>query len=282
MKPARSGGPDYTARIQRSQFLATKYPFAAEVLAFYKEIAEFQKHLYAQIRSVADSVRPQEAKNWSTPSFTSLLPNLSDLLALLQGSGPAPVRDAARRLSVEGPDAWKTRLADFWASTLESQGDSENRFEPPREPLTEFILRAFVQPFAESAEAASADPPLTANCRNCPRCGAAPLAGVLRPEGDGGKRRLLCSFCLREWDSRRIFCPACGEFDDKKLPVYVAEQFPAVRVEACDTCKFYVRTVDLTKDGNAVPIVDDLAAMPLSLWAQEHGYKRVHENLLGT
>ena len=93
---------------------------------------------------------------------------------------------------------------------------------------------------------------------------------------------MMCSFCLQEWDFRRIYCPACGEADEKKLPVYVAEQFPHIRVEACETCKSCVRTIDLTTDGNAVPLVDDLAAIPLSLWSQEHGYTRLQPNLLGT
>jgi FdhE protein len=116
----------------------------------------------------------------------------------------------------------------------------------------------------------------------CPLCGGQPFLGVLRPEGDGGKRRMICSFCLQEWDFRRIYCPACGEEDEKKLPVYVAEQFPHIRVEAGESCKVYVRTIDLTKDGNAVPVVDDLAAIPLSLWAHERGYTRLQPNLLGT
>jgi len=64
--------------------------------------------------------------------------------------------------------------------------------------------------------------------------------------------------------------------------VYVAEQFPHIRVEACETCKVYIRTIDLTKDGHAVPVVDDLAAIPLSLWAQERGFTRMQPNLLGT
>ena len=55
-----------------------------------------------------------------------------------------------------------------------------------------------------------------------------------------------------------------------------------VRVEACDACKFYLRTIDLTKDGHAIPLVDDLAAIPLTLWAHEHGYSRLQPNLLGT
>jgi len=48
-------------------------------------------------------------------------------------------------------------------------------------------------------------------------------------------------------------CPTCGEEVEGKLPVYVAEQLPHIRVEACDTCKFYLRTVDLTKDGTPSP-----------------------------
>jgi FdhE protein len=66
------------------------------------------------------------------------------------------------------------------------------------------------------------------------------------------------------------------------LPVYIAELFPHVRVESCETCKHFLRTFDLTKDGNAVPLVDDLAALPLSFWAEEQGYQRIQGNLLGT
>jgi len=93
---------------------------------------------------------------------------------------------------------------------------------------------------------------------------------------------LQCSFCSQEWEFRRIFCAYCGEDKEQKLPVYVADQFPYIRVEACETCKHFLRTVDLTKDGNAIPIVDDLAAVPLSLWAHENGYTRIQSNLLGT
>jgi FdhE protein len=108
------------------------------------------------------------------------------------------------------------------------------------------------------------------------------VVGVLRIEGDGGKRFLLCSFCGTEWEFRRIYCAYCGESREASLPVFVAEKFPQIRVEACDTCRHCIRTVDLTKDGNAIPAVDDLAAIPLALWADEYGYQRIHGNLLGT
>jgi len=53
-----------------------------------------------------------------------------------------------------------------------------------------------------------------------------------------------------------------------------------VRVEACDTCKCYIKSVDLTRSGLAVPVVDELAAIPLTLWAHEHGYNKLQPNLL--
>jgi formate dehydrogenase maturation protein FdhE len=31
---------------------------------------------------------------------------------------------------------------------------------------------------------------------------------------------------------------------------------------------------DLSKNGNAVPVTDELATVSLNLWAQEHNYKK--------
>jgi FdhE protein len=76
-------------------------------------------------------------------------------------------------------------------------------------------------------------------------------------------------------------CPVCGEHEFDKLPVYTADQFAHVRIDACDRCHHYVKTIDLTKDGLAVPCVDDIASVSLDLWARERGYTRIKHNLLG-
>jgi hypothetical protein len=89
---------------------------------------------------------------------------------------------------------------------------------------------------------------------------------VLRGEGEGGKRSLICSLCATEWDFSRLLCLNCGEETERKLPVYVAEEFPHVRVEACDTCRTYIKAVDLTRNGLAVPVVDELASVALNFW----------------
>jgi len=115
----------------------------------------------------------------------------------------------------------------------------------------------------------------------CPFCAEKPVAAVMRPEGDGAKRFLLCSLCFTEWEFRRLLCPNCGEEDKDRLPVYTAEEFPHVRVEACDSCKVYLKAVDLTKNGLAVPEVDELASVALDIWASEHGYTKLQANLFG-
>jgi FdhE protein len=104
---------------------------------------------------------------------------------------------------------------------------------------------------------------------------------VLRPQGDGAARWLLCSFCLAEWEFRRIVCPACGEENDRSLPVYTASEFDYIRVDCCDTCKTYIKTVDLTKNGLAEPVVDEIAAAALDLWVQQHGYAKLQPNVVG-
>jgi len=147
---------------------------------------------------------------------------------------------------------------------------------PPTGEAEEFFWRVVKQPYAEhfrkSGEPAGS---------TCPSCGSKPVVGVLRGEGDGAKRALICSLCGSEWPYRRLICANCGEEDKNKLPVYIAAQIDYVRVEACDTCHTYLKSVDLTKDGFAVPVVDEIATVALNLWADENGYTKIETNVLG-
>ena len=147
------------------------------------------------------------------------------------------------------------------------------------DPMHAFYARVIAQ---AEAEARARTAPLASGVQPlCPFCGEKPVAAVLRPEGDGGKRFLLCSLCFTEWEYRRLLCPSCGEEDPAKLAVYTAEEFPHVRVEACESCRVYLKAVDLTKNGLAVPEVDEIASVVLDLWAAEHGYTKLQTNLFG-
>jgi formate dehydrogenase accessory protein FdhE len=147
------------------------------------------------------------------------------------------------------------------------------------EPAESFIARVLRQAEAVEAAARSQIDASGVTRNTCPFCGERPVAAVLRPEGEGGKRYLLCSRCLTEWEFRRMLCPHCGEENHEKLPVYTTKEFPHIRVEACDSCHHYLKAIDLTVDGHAVPEVDELASVALDLWAAENGYTKLAPNL---
>jgi FdhE protein len=276
MTTPQTGGTDYDVRLRRAGRLSSQHSFAAEFLDFYKHIAAFQKTLRSNIAAsnIVKSRGARAAELQASLDLTVLLPHFRGFLSTIEQHAPAALGKAAHQMSLLPSDSWVASLEAYW--------ELAGKYDQQVGAFAQFLARAFLEPYAELLAGDKPMPPAVSTPHVCPICGARPLLGVLRPEGDGGKRFLLCSFCCREWEFRRILCFACGEEAEEKLPVYVAEQFPHMRVEACETCKFYLRTVDLTKDGNAVPLVDDLAAIPLTLWAHEHSYSRLQPNLLGT
>ena len=276
MNPAQTGQAEYDARIRRAERLSSPHSAATEFLEFYKHVASFQKLLRANI-AAAHQVKPGSFSSSSLRDeldFTVLLPHFRGYLSVIENHAPPALAESARQFALLPSDSWIASLEAYWqhAGIYDQQVGA----------FAQFLPRAFLQPYAEFRAALASRAPQVTTPRLCPLCGSRPLLGVLRPEGDGGKRYLLCSFCSQEWEFRRILCPTCGEEAEDKLPVYIAEDSPHVRVEACDTCKFYLRAIDMTKDGNAVPLVDDLAAIPHTLWANEQGYSRLQPNLLGT
>jgi FdhE protein len=276
MTAIRTGGPDYDACIRRAAHLSKQHPFAAEFLDFYKHVAAFQKSLRSNIAASnsAKSVTATAAELRAPVDLTVLLPHFRRFLSTIEQHAPVALAKSAHQMSLLSSDSWIASLEAYWQHA--------GKYDQQVGAFAQFLARAFLQPYAEFRAALLPKPPIVMTTRVCPRCGSRPVSGVLRVEGDGGKRFLLCFFCSQEWEFRRILCPTCGEEAEAKLPVYIAEQLLHIRVEACDTCRFYLPTVDLTKDGHAIPLVDDLAAIPLTLWAHEHGYSRLQPNLLGT
>jgi FdhE protein len=275
---------DYDARIDRAKYLAKQYPFAGEILNFYQQLAGFQKAIYSDLlrSSESPSGTAHDDLRGLALNHSLLMKHFPQILSFLEREAPSPIAEGARRLAVGKLANWAAALNEFWKVGGQRPASAEEIQDESAETVKEFILRAFLQPYVEFLTESMPPPPIDGRPPNCPRCDSAPLLGVLRPEGDGAKRCLICSFCFSEWEFRRIFCAGCGEQDEKKLPVYVADQLPHVRIDACDTCKSYLRTIDLTTNGRAIPIVDDLAAIPLSLWAEERGYTRLEPNLLRT
>jgi formate dehydrogenase accessory protein FdhE len=277
-------------RIRRATELTSVYPFAAEGLRYFVRVATFQKGLYAEVqKALEDSPKISADRPLRDElDLFLLLPHFSRFLSLIQQIAPAPLAQAAASLAQAGPAAWQRAIENFWHSELEftpaprgpeltDAAESDGAISP--DSLFAWI---FLQPYAEyladHRETIVAD----GTPSTCPLCGGKPIVGVLRSEGDGAKKSLICMLCAHEWAFRRIYCPACGEEREPQMAFYTAPEIAHVRVDVCDTCHTYLKSIDLTKTGLAVPVADELATIPLDLWAREHGYQKLQINLLGT
>ncbi len=258
-------------RIPRAEELATQYPSAAEVLRFFVPVARFQDESYYLAEKAFKY--PEQNVSFAQPLTAEVVERFPGFLSLVEGIGPGPVSAAARELRSQTANRQRDLLSAFWTraeAPISNLGDGAE----------EFFARAFLQPYAEFVRERTGKRQTGPTPCLCPFCSCRPVVGVLRPLGDGGQRSLVCSFCLGEWEFRRIVCPGCGEEDHSKLPVYTAEEFKHVRVECCDSCRNYIKTVDLTRNGLADPVVDEIASIPLDLWAQDHGYTKLQVNLM--
>jgi len=183
--------------------------------------------------------------------------------------GPAPLAEAARARLDDDPETARSRLRLYWEGGPEARDD--------------YLSRAVLQPWVRMLAAERRAPERTLRPGACPFCSGMPWMAMRRPEPDshGAQRYLCCALCGGEWPFLRIRCASCGEPDPEKLPYFHDETRSAVRVEACDTCKRYVKSIDLTLDARPIAEVDDLATLALDLWAQEQGYERIEPGLAG-
>ena len=111
----------------------------------------------------------------------------------------------------------------------------------------------------------------------CPVCGSQPVMGELRNvEGTEGAKFLVCSSCSFEWRFKRLSCPFCGNEDLKKhRHFYIEKEGKAFRVDVCEECKKYIKTIDLREvQGVVVLPVDDIGTLHLDILAEKEGYTR--------
>lgn len=237
----------------------------SQILSFYAQLARFQADMYSLLGQ-----RPWPLPGSGPLDSSSLSTTFSTFLALVARHGSPQLQKDSDELKQEGERAWSDLLSEYWQGSGQKMDASRD-----------FACRAFLQPVAELSREAAKLSLKDYSQPVCPYCHRSPGAAILRPEGEGGKRFLQCSFCLAEWSFRRILCPNCGEENHIKLPVYTADDFDCVRVEACDTCKRYIKSIDLTKNGRADPVVDEIATTALDFWARDHGYTKIALNLMG-
>jgi FdhE protein len=105
----------------------------------------------------------------------------------------------------------------------------------------------------------------------CPICGSAASLSILRGEGE---RFLVCGLCGHEWRSQRIYCPFCDNKDQQTLHYFFSEEEKGYRVDVCDRCKKYIKTVDTREMTHPVyPFVEEISTLHLDMLARDQGLK---------
>jgi formate dehydrogenase maturation protein FdhE len=261
----------FAERRSRAAELAERYDFAREPLALYGAVAEAQQGIFERAR--AD--RP-DADTLAAYVVRAALP---DVMGAVMSAGTETLREAVLLRFHEGD---LDRMVTSWL-----RGDEQSGTDT-------FLARAATAPVLEALpevarvlvhSSPGEDPLQPPQARRCPACGGPPQVSVFLDSGEAlvtGQRRLVCARCANEWAYPRMTCVACGETETSKLVVLAdPQQLPHLRIDACERCKRYVVSVDARLEGNAVPIVDELAAIPLDIAAAERGFTKVTPNLMG-
>ncbi len=105
----------------------------------------------------------------------------------------------------------------------------------------------------------------------CPICGSAPILSFL---ADAGARTLICGFCWHDWQARRVYCPFCENTDNAKLQYLYNEEETDLRIDVCDKCKRYLKSVDTRKADRLIyPPLEQITTLHLDMKAREEGFE---------
>ena len=262
-------------RRERAAELAERYPHAAEMLRLYQALIPVQERAYLEFSSPL--VGEGQGGGYSKLIDFAVDRVLPEIVDATVSSGPARLRDGVISVFCSAD------LPDLMRRWLHSESLT---------PFETYLARASTSPLFE---AMSPHPGLPrergremeedSSKTHCPNCGGLPQVSYFAVSGEplvSGPRYLVCSRCARNWIFSRMTCAGCGEADGGKLPIFQAEkQFPHLRVDGCRSCNRYLLTIDLRRDERAVPVVDELAALPLDLYATDQGLTKITPNLLG-
>jgi FdhE protein len=264
MEPPWENGP---ARIEQLLGARTE---ARELLSFYQSLLVFQKSLF-------DLLEEAKLTGALSRDQTTLTNYYGTFLDCVAANGSTLLRSQAQEMTHWEREKQQSLLDSYWRHEEIPGGN--------------FFPKAFLQPYAAFlVQHQITIQDRSGSTNGCPACSAPPQLSYLQSPpsiagggagSEGAGRYLLCSLCFTDWQINRILCPHCRETNPDKLPYFQSDQLPIVRIEACDSCKIYLKCIDLTKDGRAVPSVDELATPALDIWAHENGYEKIELNLAG-
>lgn len=289
MTPQTIATARWMERRERTEALTERYPFAREVLTLYSALLGPQAQAFAAVRSA-----PPDSQRVVCHIADRVFPAVVDATV---AAGPEQLVEFVRDRAAHGDPL---EIIRGWL-------DGEDQ-----PPIDRYLARAAAGPVLEAlGQAAGAACGGPRDQRHCPVCAGPPQVSYFALSAEDlvtARRYLVCARCASAWPYPRLSCAACGETTASRLSVFAEEgtaeaevsgrvvrgaeaprqqvstrdlRFPHIRMEACDTCSRYLLSIDMTRDPKAVPLVDEMAAIPLDLYATERGLMKVVPNLMG-
>jgi FdhE protein len=270
---------------KRIQQLKKKRPGYKEILTFYQKIKEDQEKLKSSLRIEPLRLKKEwkdllkregfpllEKKDFPIDIESSI--NLFHSLCKIGKEANLHMAEEVRKIE-EILDRKKVDLKKLFRKGFEEKRVEEIADEHKLDKkVMLFFVRESIKPSIQAGveKLSNEIDPETWLKGYCPVCGSLPHLSLLKEEV--GKRYLLCSYCGYEWRIERLVCPFCGNKDQESLQYFYAEGEETYRIDLCDKCHQYIKTIDLRKMEELDPSLEDLATLHLDLLASEKGYKR--------
>lgn len=265
--------------------LKEQNPLYEKILDFYEKIIEEQ----AAIKSILNVNPIESGKDMRTLQIKEGFPLINKEDFILDMPSSVILFKSLSQIGKNATDKMKEDI-----QTIEET--IRNRALDPEELLARHYNEAYVNKISEDLDIDKAilnflihmsiKPSLDANVEKlkdqvdlknwlrgyCPICGSFPNMSELKGEG---QRFFICSFCGFEWPSERLKCPFCENREHKSLHYFFEEGKEIYRVDVCDKCKQYIKTVDSRKLNFEPDLeLEDIATIHLDIMASEKGFKR--------
>jgi FdhE protein len=266
--------------------LIDRNPAYAAILSFYTEVFVAQENARTGLQLVVKPIDAAQRRAKSAGRLPLIEPRdfpidaagaralLDTVLALTQDGGGELAASATRLASsLTRDEGLATRLFNALITEDEAAlAATADQIGVPAAHLAFLSYHAVRPSLITGAELLATDwaEAVDWNQGYCPICGSPPVLSLLQADG---RRALVCRFCWHQWNVPRQFCPLCNNPTPRGQNYFTAQGDKAWRVDFCESCKGYIKTVDTREIARyCYAPLEQVATLHLDIKAQELGF----------
>jgi len=271
---------------KRATAIVRERPSHKEALEFFKDVLTEQSAIKSKVKSIHVEIDEEDVKSkmsegfplveksaltLDVPSATRMFKRLCKILSSNKKASPDAdkISKALRGKKIDLLELFKhvdSDHAEYLAALSKKLGVKQETLLFLAKNSIKPILEAYAEQLKEFVDQEKW-------WRGyCPICGSAPFMAAFREEG---ARFLVCSSCGYEWRFVRLKCPFCENDNHENLRYFYTEkEGRAYRVDVCEKCKRYIKTVDTNEVAEVILPLEDIGTLYLDVLAQNEGYTK--------